>query len=240
MDILMGTVKGQELRARQGVIASDSRDFLQARVIFHSDHWDGVDKWVQFSKGEHVYRVHLVDGVTPADAHLNLTAGTWTMMVFGEKQVNGVPVQVITTNPADIYVVDSGLTEGEPFPEIPASEAEQILATANRAEERATQAEDKAGSVVARADAGEFNGKDGDPGEKGDPGSDAEVTAENIQRALGYMPSDIEDVNEIKGDLTNLRTILEQVRDALENGDIERAIDLLDTFLIGESGGVLM
>ena len=39
--------------------------------------------------------------------------------------------------------------------------------------------------------------------------------------------------------LTNLRTLLEQVRDALKQGDIDRAIDLLDSFLIGENGGVL-
>ena len=46
-------------------------------------------------------------------------------------------------------------------------------------------------------------------------------------------------VGELKAAFTNLITLLEEVRDALKNGDIDRAIDLLDTFLIGENGGVL-
>ena len=37
----------------------------------------------------------------------------------------------------------------------------------------------------------------GDPGAKGDPGSDAAVTAENIETALGYMPVSEESVNEV-------------------------------------------
>lgn len=44
--------------------------------------------------------------------------------------------------------------------------------------------------IRARLDAGEF---DGPQGPKGDPGSDASVTAENIQSALGYKPvSDVQ------------------------------------------------
>ena len=39
--------------------------------------------------------------------------------------------------------------------------------------------------IRARLDAGDFNGPQGP---KGDPGSDASVTAENIQSALGYAP----------------------------------------------------
>ena len=47
------------------------------------------------------------------------------------------------------------------------------------------------------------------------------------------------DDSELKADITNVRSLLAEVRDALRNGDIDRAIDLLDTFLIGENGGVL-
>ena len=41
-------------------------------------------------------------------------------------------------------------------------------------------------------------------GDKGDKGSDATVTAENIQSALGYTPANSNEVNQIKNDLSAL------------------------------------
>ena len=41
-------------------------------------------------------------------------------------------------------------------------------------------------------------------GPKGDPGSDANVTGENIESALGYTPASSESVNQLKQDLSAL------------------------------------
>lgn len=86
-------------------------------------------------------------------------------------------------------------------------------------------------------------GETGPAGPMGPAGSDATVTASNIERALGYTPANADDVpapyddSELKAALTNVRALLAQVRDALKNGDIDEAINLLDTFLLDE--GVL-
>lgn len=66
--------------------------------------------------------------------------------------------------------------------------ADTINSLESRAKEAsaaAAAAQAVANEVQAKLEAGEFKG---DKGDKGDPGSDAEVTAENIQSALGYAP----------------------------------------------------
>ena len=64
----------------------------------------------------------------------------------------------------------------------------------------AQQAKVLADEVVRRANAGEFKGepgRDGAAGPQGPPGSDAEVTAENITAALGYTPADTDDIPDL-------------------------------------------
>lgn len=82
-------------------------------------------------------------------------------------------------------------------------------------------------------------GVKGDKGEKGDPGSDASVTSENISAALGYTPADDSELSSTKADLVSIKELLQAVRDALDDCDIEEAISLLDSFLLGENGGTL-
>ena len=68
----------------------------------------------------------------------------------------------------------------------------------------AQQAKALADEVVRRANSGEFKGDKGDTGE---PGSDAEVTAANIEAALGYTPADEEELDEKQDVITDLAAI---------------------------------
>lgn len=77
----------------------------------------------------------------------------------------------------------------------------------------------------------------------GDPSENTKVlistNSEEIQVPSWAEHQALDDkIESNKQDLTQLRTLLEQVRDALKQGDIDRAIDLLDTFLLDE--GVLV
>lgn len=59
----------------------------------------------------------------------------------------------------------------------------------DRLEAEINTARSLADSIREKMDSGEYKGEKGDKGDKGDTGSDAEVTAENIQGALGYVPA---------------------------------------------------
>lgn len=93
------------------------------------------------------------------------------------------------------------------------SRAEESIAEANAAAQSARKVAD---TVQAKLDNGDFvgpagkDGKDGEKGPKGDtgatgpqgaPGSDAEVTAENIEAALGYAPAKVPQLYELTEDL---------------------------------------
>lgn len=78
--------------------------------------------------------------------------------------------------------------------------------------------------------------------------TDYDNTTGDVTGAItGYLYGNISDlvvkhdaeIGELKDDYTDVVALLAAIRDALKNGDIDRAIDLLDTFLIGEDGGVL-
>lgn len=70
----------------------------------------------------------------------------------------------------------------------------EVVSTGKAAEEAAGKAETVAKDLQAKLDSGDFTGPQGPKGEtgpqgpKGERGTDAEITAENIQSALGYAP----------------------------------------------------
>lgn len=78
---------------------------------------------------------------------------------------------------------------------------EQLLALTGPRGERGEQG--------PRGDQGPV-GEQGKQGPKGDPGKDAEVTAENIENALGYKPVDEETVGKIKEDLETIDSRLSE------------------------------
>nr|DAU60219.1 MAG TPA: hypothetical protein [Caudoviricetes sp.] len=87
-----------------------------------------------------------------------------------------------------VYVgrIERGLSGQGDAPGNPVADTiNNLEARAKEASAAASAAQAVADDVKARLEAGEFKGDKGDPGKDG---SDANVTAENIQSALGYAP----------------------------------------------------
>lgn len=136
--------------------------------------WDGFEKVAVFYRSERkVYHVQIADNRCTVPKEVLQSPGYFYVGVFGTK--DGV---TRTTNVLSYRVEAGAITEGVQPPEPTPSIYESILASVKSAEQIAQ-------SVRDDADAGRF---DGSPGAKGDPGSDASVTAENIEAALGYAP----------------------------------------------------
>nr|DAE37264.1 MAG TPA: nucleoid-associated protein [Caudoviricetes sp.] len=145
--------------------------------------WDGFNLAAVFYCSEkEVYHVGIVDNRCIVPREVLANPGYFYLGVMGVK--DGV---TRTTNVLSYRVEAGAITEGIEPPEPTPSIYAQILASVQFTEQIAQ-------SVRDDADAGKFNGPKGDkgdPGANGAPGkdgSDANVTAENIQSALGYAP----------------------------------------------------
>lgn len=138
--MIIGYIKGQELTLSYPTIASDTIDYLTAQFFFQTKAWDNLTKWAHFEQGEAVYSVKLVNGRIDKTQHLNLSAGEWKVWLHGQENVNGEVLTRITTEQKTLNVVESGAIDGQPFPSVEASEAEQILAQAEHAVSIAEQA----------------------------------------------------------------------------------------------------
>lgn len=132
--MIAGFIRGQTLRLSVPLIVADTIDYLTAKFLFQSSDWDGLEKWAHFAKGDAAYDVPLTDDQITEDAHLNLFAGEWKVYLHGNRFADGKVVERITTNVAILRVEATGTLDGEPFPEIPASETERILARLARLE----------------------------------------------------------------------------------------------------------
>lgn len=93
---------------------------------------------------------------------------------------------LITTTPAYLPAKKSILCGSDAPQDPPKNVYDQIM-------EKVNEAVKTADDVEKRANAGEFNGKDG-----------ADVTAQNISAALGYTPAKQEDVNSLNEDMAKL------------------------------------
>ena len=109
-------------------VAADTIDYLTAQFVFQTSEWDGLEVWSHWEKGGVVYDIRLEDGRITKGMHLNLSAGAWKVYLHGNRYADGVVVERITTGAAVLEVQPTGAMDGEPFPEIPASVTEQILA----------------------------------------------------------------------------------------------------------------
>lgn len=133
--MIAGFVRGQTLRLSVPRIAADTIDYLTAKFLFQSSDWDGLGKWAHFAQGEAAYDICLTDDEITADAHLNLSAGKWKVYLHGNRYADGAVVQRITTEVQELEVLPTGMLNGEPFPEMPASVTEQILARLDNVEQ---------------------------------------------------------------------------------------------------------
>lgn len=124
-------IKGQSLKVVAPVIVADSIKYLEAKFHFQTSDWDGASKWAHFSKGDITYDVHLNhdDAITNED-NLNLSAGKWTVYLHGTNDGTR-----ITTEKAYIEVKESGVLDGEPFPDVPVSALENLDARVHALEQ---------------------------------------------------------------------------------------------------------
>lgn len=158
---------GQRLSMMKIDLVADTIDYLTAEFEFIG--WEKFPVRVaHFRNGDAVYDIVLTDDRILESDHLNLSAGIWNVYLHGN---NGS--SRITTNPVYFRVQETGILNGEPMPEIPLSTAEQILQTAKNAE-------DTANAVAADAAAGKFNGKDGEPGPRGESGRDGYTPVKGV------------------------------------------------------------
>ncbi len=132
--MIFGSINNQRLTLRGGHVVADTIDYLTARFNFNAD-WDGLSKWVHFANGDTVYDIPLTDDCIRREDHLNLSAGIWKVYLHGNEFRDGEVIERITTCVENLQVAPTGSLSGEPFPEMPASETERILARLARLEE---------------------------------------------------------------------------------------------------------
>lgn len=156
--MIYGTINAQNLKIADTITAADTYNALTAKFCF-SKEWSGLEKIAYFRKSEEESCPFLLENdCIPARAGLNLSEGEWEVSVRGYDLKTGSWTEDtaprLTTNIAMLHVCATLPTgEGE-FPEIPKSLGEQILTIAAEAKETAAD-------VERRANAGEFNGRDG-------------------------------------------------------------------------------
>lgn len=119
-------------------VVADTIDYLEMKFNFRTDDWDGLSKWAHFANGDAVYDIPLTDDCIRKEDHLNLSAGMWQVYLHGNEFADGEVVERITTCVDTLQVLPTGSLDGEPFPEIPASETERILARLEKLEEGGT------------------------------------------------------------------------------------------------------
>lgn len=132
--MLYGEINRQRMKIINEHVVADTIDYLEARFAFSED-WDGLEKWAHFAKDGEVYDIRLTDDCVRKEDHLNLSAGIWKVYLHGNEFAGGKVIERITTNAAILKVAPTGTLDGEPFPEMPASVTEQILARLEKVEQ---------------------------------------------------------------------------------------------------------
>lgn len=204
MDLLF-EIKNQIIKRHDdNRVVADSKNYLFAHFSFSED-WVGT-KTAIFKHENDTAKEQLLDEsgscVIPSEC-----------IKRGELSVSCFCGDLITANKAYVNIEESGLENGT-TPQPPTEDIyDQILKIAESAEE-------KAESVVERANRGEFNGEPGKQGEKGDPGKDAVTDNEfslTSQNAIAnYVVTKAFANGKCKGlrlynSLTDLRTMREEL-----------------------------
>lgn len=123
-----GLIRGQSLRLSSPMIVADTIDYLTAQFVFQTGDWDGAVKYSHWKCGDISYDIPLENDRIDNSAHLNLSAGEWSVWIHGEIYSGGELVQRITTCEAALCVKSTGAVGGVVFPDAPASEIERIHA----------------------------------------------------------------------------------------------------------------
>jgi len=126
--MIYGDIFHQKLQLVNAHTVADTIDYLEMKFCFRTDDWMGFEKWAHFSNGDTVYDILLTDDCIRKEDHLNLSAGEWSIYLHGNEYCEGNVSERITTEPAFLTVGRTGTYNGDPFPEVPASVTERILA----------------------------------------------------------------------------------------------------------------
>lgn len=126
--MLYGEITRQHLKLINAHVVADTIDYLEMKFSFQTADWSGLEKWAHFANGDTVYDIRLTNDCIRKEDHLNLSAGIWKVYLHGNEFADGRVTERITTNVEVLRVLPTGTLTGEPFPEMPASVTEQILA----------------------------------------------------------------------------------------------------------------
>ena len=126
--MLYADIHRQRLKLVNEHVVADTIDYLEMKFNFRTDDWNGLTKWAHFANGDTVYDIPLTGDCIRKEDHLNLTAGEWRVYLHGNEFADGKVIERITTCVENLRVYPTGSLTGEPFPEMPASVTEQILA----------------------------------------------------------------------------------------------------------------
>ncbi len=126
--MLYGEIIRQHLKLISDHVVADTIDYLEMKFSFQTDDWNGLEKWAHFARKNEVYDIRLTDDCIRKEDHLNLSAGIWKVYLHGNEFRDGKVIERITTCVETLQVLPTGTLDGEPFPEMPASVTEQILA----------------------------------------------------------------------------------------------------------------
>ena len=136
--MLYADIHRQRLKLVNEHVVADTIDYLEMKFNFRTDDWGGLTKWAHFANGDTVYDIPLTDDCIRKEDHLNLSAGVWKVYLHGNEFADGKVVERITTCVENLRVYPTGSLDGEPFPEMPASVTEQILARLEDIEQNGT------------------------------------------------------------------------------------------------------
>ena len=97
--MIYGTIQGQKLELLHSLVAADTLDYLTGSFSFLSSDWEGLTKFVHFSKDDVSYSAQLnEENKFTEDAHVNLSEGIWNVYLHGNKYENGQVIQNGTNN----------------------------------------------------------------------------------------------------------------------------------------------
>ncbi len=171
--MLYGEIIRQHLKLVNEHVVADTIDYLEMKFSFQTDDWDGLEKWAHFAKKNEVYDIRLTDDSIRKEDHLNLSAGIWKVYLHGNEFRDGKVIERITTCVEILEVLPTGTLDGEPFPEMPASVTEQILARVAKLEDNQLHPIDKTALMtqpVGRDEAGRLWTRPGGDGGGGSGG----------------------------------------------------------------------
>ena len=193
-------LNGQELNySKKNILANNSQDFLIAKFDF-SEEWDNTEKTAIFYNTEDkIYNVLLKDNSCIIPHEVLQENNLFYVGVFG---INGT--ERITSTIINIRLENGAYKIGETPSEPSEDVYAQIISLMQESKEIAKSAEEKAQSVVNRADLGEFCGPagpqgpigpvgpQGEQGIQGEKGDSYEITEQDYNMIEEQVKQDIQ------------------------------------------------